>query len=194
MEPGIIILRAVLFLGMVFHKLVWEVLKRQADTLEIVQKPQASPLKSAIKVLKSLVLIFLIVQTLFLDLLPISSEPVAIRIAGLVIYLIGLSVAVIGRIQLGKNWVNLEDYQVIPDQQLVQRGIYGYVRHPIYTGDILLIFGLELALNSWLVLIIIPLVLVVVRQTLAEEAVLSQAFPDYKSYRQRTKMFIPFVI
>lgn len=194
METSIIILRAVLFLGMVFHKIVWEVLQRQSDVPEMVQKSPVSPLKAALKLFKSLVLVFLIFQTLFLNLLPISNDPIAIRIAGLVIYFIGLTIAVIGRLQLGNNWANLEDYQVIPDQQLVQRGIYSYIRHPIYTGDVLLIFGLELALNSWLVLIIIPLIAVVVRQTLAEEAVLSQAFPDYSSYRQRTKMFIPFVI
>ncbi|UCH61458.1 MAG: isoprenylcysteine carboxylmethyltransferase family protein [Anaerolineales bacterium] len=194
MSTGVIVLRTGLILGMVFHKLVWEALKRQADAPKAARQPATSALKAAVKSFKSLVLVFLIVQTLFLDLFPIFEQPFGIRIAGLVIYCVGLTVAVVGRLQLGKNWANLEDFQVIPDQQLVERGIYAYIRHPIYTGDVLLILGLELALNSWLVLIVLPLVAIVVRQTLAEEAILSRAFPTYQAYRQRTKMYIPFII
>ena len=110
------------------------------------------------------------------------------------IYSLGLIIAITGRIQLGNNWVNLEDYQVIEGQRIVQTGIYSHIRHPIYTGDILLILGLELALNSWLVLIVIPLVFYVVKQTLAEEAILSQAFPNYNDYSRHTKMFIPYIV
>ncbi len=96
--------------------------------------------------------------------------------------------------QLGKNWANLEDYQVLSGQHLVQNGIYRYIRHPIYTGDVLLILGLELALNSWLVLLVIPLIIIVVRQTLEEERVLQKSFPEYAQYRKNSKMFIPFIV
>jgi len=194
MTAGVIALRAVLILGMVLHKFVWEVLKQGASAPKEARQPPTSPLKAAVKSFKSLVLVFLIVQTLFLDLFPILDQQLAIRVAGLVIYFTGLVVAIVGRFQLGNNWANLEDFQVIPNQQLVERGIYAYIRHPIYTGDVLLILGLELALNSWVVLIVLPLIAIVVRQTLAEEAILSRAFPSYPLYRQRTKMFIPFVI
>jgi protein-S-isoprenylcysteine O-methyltransferase Ste14 len=95
---------------------------------------------------------------------------------------------------LGKNWVDLEDYQVLPEQLLVTEGIYRYVRHPIYTGDVLLLVGLELALNSWLVVAVLIPLAVFVRQALAEEALLSRVFPEYAAYCQRTKRFIPFLV
>jgi protein-S-isoprenylcysteine O-methyltransferase Ste14 len=111
-----------------------------------------------------------------------------------VIFFVGLTLAILGRLQLGKNWLDLEDARVRSDQSLVTGGVYAYVRHPIYGGDILLLFGLQLALNSWLVLaIVIPLV-IVIRQVLAEETLLLRAFPGYVSYCARTKRFIPFVV
>jgi protein-S-isoprenylcysteine O-methyltransferase Ste14 len=192
------ILRLILFLGLVFHKLLWEVMKRRRDL-----RPQTSDLRpsawvlglgSWVKFIKGMILIFLIIQTLFLDLLPISDQPTTLRIIGTIIYFVGLTAAVIGRLQLGKNWVDLEDYQVLPQQSVVTRGIYRYIRHPIYTGDILLLVGLELALNSWLVLgVFIPL-LVVIKQALVEEALLAQAFPAYSAYCRQTKRFIPFIL
>jgi protein-S-isoprenylcysteine O-methyltransferase Ste14 len=188
-------LRIGLFLGMLLHKLVWEVMKISPTTpREAVRKPARFGLKSAVKLLKSFVLLFLVVQTLFLTVFPISPEPLRLQIVGTSIYLIGLSIAILSRFQLGKNWANLEDAQVLPEQSLVQEGIYAYIRHPIYTGDILLVLGLELALNSWLVLIVLPLIVVVVRQTLAEETRLALAFPGYSSYRQKTKMFVPYIV
>ncbi len=113
---------------------------------------------------------------------------------GTAIYLTGLTIAILSRIQLGKNWANLEDFQVLPEQSVVSKGIYRYVRHPIYTGDILLLIGLELALNSWLVVAIIFLIPVIIRQTLAEEVLLSQKLSGYSNYCKRTKMFIPFIL
>lgn len=187
-------LRIALFLGMVFHKLVWELLKKRDGSASNQRQSQNFSLKSLVKFGKTLVLLFLVIQTLFLDVLPITENPAMLRVIGTIIYTVGLATAVIGRWQLGNNWANLEDYQVLPEQELVQTGIYAYIRHPIYTGDILLVLGLELALNSWLVLGVIGLILVVIRQTLAEERVLSRVFPDYVSYRQQTKMFIPFIV
>jgi len=181
-------------MGLVLHKAVWEYMKRR-DHVQIDQPKQAESVqKRVLKLIKIGILGFLVIQTLFLNLFPISANPAFISIVGLVIYSLGLIVAIIGRIQLGYNWANLEDYQVIKGQNLVQTGIYSYIRHPIYTGDVLLILGLELALNSWLVLIAVPLAFVVFKQTLAEEVILSQAFPNYNDYSRHTKMFIPFII
>jgi len=186
--------RLLLFGGLVLHKLVWEVLKR-ADTPSQNNTAQpAGVFKRVIKAGKSLFLIFLVIQTLFLEIFPISENPQMFYLVGGIIYLAGLTIAITGRVQLGKNWANLEDYQVLSGQHLVQDGIYRYIRHPIYTGDVLLILGLELALNSWLVLLVIPLIIIVARQTLEEERVLQKSFPEYAEYRKNSKMFIPFIV
>ena len=186
------ILRLFLFSGLIIHKLVWEVLKSGSKHSK-AKKRQLNLAKRGIKSLKVIVLVFLAVQTLFLDIFPISDQPSLLRLFGTVIYLMGLTTAVIGRIQLGKNWVDLEDYQVLPGQSVVSNGLYSFLRHPIYTGDLVLLIGLELALNSWLVLGIPILTLIVVRQALEEEALLSEKLPGYSEYCRRTKMFIPFL-
>lgn len=190
--PRMSLLRLFLFSGLVLHKLLWEISKRRGEHPKSTER-KLSLAKHGIKYSKAAVLAFLVVQTLFLDVFPISNQSSLIRIIGTVIYSVGLAMAILGRIQLGKNWVDLEDYQVLPGQSVVSNGIYRYIRHPIYTGDVLLLIGLELALNSWLVLATAILIPIVVRQALQEEVLLSKGLPGYSEYRKRTKMFIPFV-
>jgi len=187
-------LRLTLAAGLMFHKLLWEFLREKARGAQ-KQSPRSVTVSSIfVKAVKAAVFLFLVAQTLLLELLPIREEPATLRNAGTVIFFLGLALAIIGRLQLGKNWLDLEEARVRSDQSLVTRGVYAYVRHPIYAGDILLLFGLELALNSWLVVaVIIPLV-IVIRQVLTEEALLQRAFPGYVSYCARTKRFIPFVL
>jgi protein-S-isoprenylcysteine O-methyltransferase Ste14 len=68
------------------------------------------------------------------------------------------------------------------------------IRHPIYAGDLVLVIGLQLALNSWMVLIGVLLIPVVLRQAWTEEAMLSRAFPEYGPYAKSTARFIPFIL
>ena len=190
-----IVLRIVLFSGMVVHKLIWEILKvSDKNTSKRVLTSPIDGLKYLVKLGKTVVLLFLVIQTLFLNILPLSSDPAMLRLIGTIIYFIGLLVAIVGRVQLGRNWANLEDYQVLPGQSLIQTGIYKYIRHPIYIGDVLLLLGLELALNSWLVLGVVVLFLYVIFQARKEENILANAFPDYVNYRKKTKMFIPYIM
>ena len=194
MKPDIEALRAVLFFGLLFHKALWEVLKRKGKVRRFADQTSRPIAESSLKFIKIALLAFLLFQTLYLDLFPISERPNILRAIGIVIYSLGLGIAVLGRIHLGANWMDLEDYQVSPNQSLVTNGIYRYARHPIYGGDVLLLIGLELALNSWLVLGVAAIMLIVVRQSILEESLLSQRFPAYHSYCSQTKRFIPFLV
>jgi protein-S-isoprenylcysteine O-methyltransferase Ste14 len=191
---SLVYLRIFLFAGLLFHKLVWELLKNRSRIQARSLLPIKFEIKSIVKAIKIAALFLLIVQTLFLNILPITQNPGRIRILGIFLYLLGLAVAVTGRVQLGNNWVDLEDYRVLPEQKLVRNGIYRYIRHPIYLGDVLLILGLELALNSWLVIGVVGLLVVVIRQALVEERLLVNSLPGYVDYYRQTKMFIPFII
>jgi protein-S-isoprenylcysteine O-methyltransferase Ste14 len=185
-------LRLLLLLGLVVHKGVWEVLKRARG--ERMSRARVEPFVRVVKSAKMAVLAFLIIQTLCLEVLPIAREPGSLRPIGAALFVAGLAIAVIARIQLGQNWMDLEDARVLPEQSLVQHGLYRYVRHPIYTGDLLLLAGLQLALNSWLVLAVVLAAVVVVRQSRVEEALLARQVPGYPVYCARTKRFIPFVV
>ncbi len=187
-------LRFLLLAGLVLHKLVWEILKRKYKVRGIPADTGTKLSIRLIKLGKVFVLLFLIVQTVFLNVLPILGEPNPLRVPGFVIFVIGLSTAILGRLQLGDNWADLEDRQLLPDQKLVSTGIYRYIRHPIYAGDLILLIGLQLALNSWLVLGVLVLIPVVLKQAIKEESMLAQALPGYIDYCKFTKRFIPFVV
>lgn len=184
-------LRAYLLAGLLLHKLVWEIWKRRD-----VQTKPARPFSwqaAAAKAAKLVILTVIVAQTLLPDLWPLSSDPRLLRVVGVVLYTGGLALAITARIQLGASWSDIEAESVPPSQALVSRGVYRYLRHPIYTGDLLLLLGLELALNSWLVLGVVLLVPVVVYQALREERVLAAALPGYGDYCRRTRRFLPLL-
>lgn len=189
-------LRIYLLGGLIAHKAVWEYLKRISGkgATAAPNAERSDPLMAAIKGVKILILVGIAFQTMLPDILPISKSPEKIRLAGAMIYTIGLAIALIGRLQLGINWSDIEEARVLSRQQVVSNGIYRFIRHPIYVGDILLLIGLELGLNSWLALGALALVPVVVWKAIGEEEMLAASLSGYEEYRARTKRFIPFVV
>jgi protein-S-isoprenylcysteine O-methyltransferase Ste14 len=133
-------------------------------------------------------------QTVLPEVLPITEAGIMPYIIGVPIYTMGVTLALLGRVQLGDNWMDIEHARVDENQELVSTGIYRYVRHPIYAGDLLLLVGLELALNSWLVLATAALGPIIYRQALREEAMLANTFAAYETYANRTKRFVPFLV
>jgi protein-S-isoprenylcysteine O-methyltransferase Ste14 len=187
-------LRFYLLTGLVVHKTVWEVLKRRLRGDPSVKPTGGASRTFLLKLLKTLILAGVVAQTLLPDVLPIQNSPRFLPIVGIALYTTGLLIAVVARIQLGSNWSDIESPEVGRGHALVSNGIYRYVRHPIYTGDLALLLGLELALNSWLVaaaLLLTPFVLV---QAIREERTLRVLLPGYEGYCARTRRFIPFVV
>lgn len=187
-------LRLYLLAGLVAHKLVWEVLKRRQRGAGAPPQTPPSPVAVLLKGLKLAILGVLVVQTLTSEILPITVDPAALRMTGAVVFTAGLLMAVLGRLQLGNNWSDIENAQVLTRQAVVDTGIYRYVRHPIYGGDLLLLAGFQLSVNSWLVLGVIAMIPYVVWRAVREEAMLAQALPGYRDYCARTRRFVPFVV
>jgi protein-S-isoprenylcysteine O-methyltransferase Ste14 len=125
--------------------------------------------------------------------LPLSSDPGMVRVAGLVLYTFGLGLALTGRAQLGRSWTDSETPGQVQKPALICHGLYSLIRHPIYTGDILLLTGLELALNSQLILLVLGMIPVILMQAIREEQTLIRNLPGYDAYCRRTKRFLPFV-
>jgi protein-S-isoprenylcysteine O-methyltransferase Ste14 len=186
--------RAYLLAGLIFHKAVWELLKRKGPP-PAAGNPSALGSVTLVKLAKIGILAGIIVQCLLpFDLLPMvpSGSPESLW-AGLLLYSAGLLIAVTARIQLGRNWSDIEVAHLKRDHAVVSNGVYRYIRHPIYTGDLLLLCGLELALNSWLVLGVAALALAVSQKAAREEKDLVGGLPAYAAYCRQTKRFIPFV-
>ena len=187
-----LVLQIYLFLGLVLHKVIWEVLRIRRGTTGQSASPQHGV--TLVKLVKVAILLGILVQVWLPDVLPISMQPEIIRVIGTSLFSLGLLTAIAARIQLGDNWSNIETGQVLQDQGVVDKGLYGYVRHPIYTGDLLLLIGLELALNSWLVVGAVALCPIVMWKAIKEEQMLLRDLAGYVEYQQRTKRFIPFVV
>jgi protein-S-isoprenylcysteine O-methyltransferase Ste14 len=191
---GLLILRAYLLAGLVAHKVVWEALKRTpGPTAGTAPRPRSAGLL-LVKAAKIAVLAGILIQTVIPDVVPLSEDPWALRLAGAALFTIGLAVAIASRLQLGRNWSDIETARVLRDQAVVSHGVYRYIRHPIYAADVLLLVGLELALNSWLVVGAAALAPVVFWKAIREERMLAESLPGYAAYCVRTKRFIPFVI
>jgi protein-S-isoprenylcysteine O-methyltransferase Ste14 len=80
------------------------------------------------------------------------------------------------------------------DGQLVERGPYRWIRHPIYVGLILAGAGTALIRVSPLVgLLAVALTVVLDLKRRREEAWLLDRYPAYAAYRARTRAFVPFL-
>lgn len=79
---------------------------------------------------------------------------------------------------------------------LVTSGIYKYIRHPQYTGLLLLSLGMLIEWATLPMLIMYPImVFLYVRLAKREERDMIAEFGDtYNEYRKQTKMFIPFIV
>ncbi|MEO8346835.1 MAG: isoprenylcysteine carboxylmethyltransferase family protein [Betaproteobacteria bacterium] len=96
---------------------------------------------------------------------------------------------------LGKSFTGM--VTVVPDQQIVQSGIYRFIRHPSYTAAFLMYTGLGLALGSWISVAILFFVhsYLYGRRVLAEERALVATLGEpYREYMTRTKRFVPLII
>jgi protein-S-isoprenylcysteine O-methyltransferase Ste14 len=103
---------------------------------------------------------------------------------GLTVGLSGITLWMLAMLHLGKSLA------VLPGgERLVTRGVYRYLRHPVYMGIDMTLFGLFLAVGStygmiYFVVVVVPLN--IIRSRLEEKALLQKFGDSYKSYRQQT--------
>ena len=80
------------------------------------------------------------------------------------------------------------------DHRLVRTGLFRRVRHPSYTGLLLLVLGLALSFGNWLsfAVIVIPFLAALLYRIRVEEASLMEVLgEDYVEYRKTTKCLVP---
>lgn len=107
--------------------------------------------------------------------------------------LVGLAIALWARAALGRNWSGTIAFK--QDHELILRGPYAWVRHPIYSGLLLMALGTAVEstrLSSFIFLGV--LVVVLMLKARAEEQLMLRHFPDaYADYRRHVKALIPGV-
>lgn len=85
--------------------------------------------------------------------------------------------------------------EVQENQKVIDAGLYGIVRHPMYAVTIWLFLAIPVVLGSWWSLLcFVPYVAVIVVRILNEEKVLEQGLNGYTEYKKRVKYrILPFV-
>lgn len=85
--------------------------------------------------------------------------------------------------------------EVQENQQVIDTGLYGIIRHPMYTATIILFLAMPLVLGSvpaFLIFLLYPLL--VVKRIRNEEQVLEQDLPGYAQYKQKVRYrLLPFI-
>lgn len=113
---------------------------------------------------------------------------------GVALTLGGILFAFWARAILGRNWSGR--VTIKQDHELILRGPYTFVRHPIYTGIITGLFGTALIygdVRGFLGVFLYALGLWIKSRT-EERFMLQQFGEQYAQYRERTRALIPFVL
>ncbi len=115
-----------------------------------------------------------------------------VRYAAAAVLAVGIAIRWTAILLLGKAFsVNVAIHDT---QSLYQGGLYRFMRHPSYTGMLIIFFAIGLSERnwySWAIVMIFPTIALLYRIHV-EEVALNQAFGDaYAQYSRRTKRLIP---
>ena len=121
-----------------------------------------------------------------------SPAPTTICLVGDVLVAVGLGVAMLVVIQ---NSHAAATVRVEAGQQVVSTGLYGLVRHPMYTGNLILMIGIPLALGSyWGLVFVVPGLMVLALRIRDEEKLLQEELDGYREYTQKVRYrLMPFM-
>ena len=116
----------------------------------------------------------------------------AMTLCGAVLLVIAAGCGLAGTVSLGRNLTPFPKPSA--SSTLVQTGIYGLIRHPLYTAVFCGSVGWALIWRSWPALLaalaLAPLFNAKARR---EERWLRQQFPEYAAYEQRVRRFVPWI-
>lgn len=121
-----------------------------------------------------------------------STVPTPICLLGDALVAAGLILAMLVVIQNGYAAANVT---VEAGQTLVATGLYGLVRHPMYTGNVLLMAGVPLALGSyWGLVLLLPGMALLIVRIFDEEQLLTHELSGYREYTERVRYrLLPYV-
>src|SRR5580700_9935918 len=168
-------------LGWVAFSLYWEIAAKNA-----------APAKTSESKGSRAVHVFLANAALLLEIAPLRGlgrflpASSLVMTAGLAVEAVGLFLTIWSRRHLGRNWSG--EITIKVDHQLIRSGPYRILRHPIYTGILLMYLGTALIhceLHGLLGFVIVTVAYI--RKIRVEETALSSAFgDDYTKYRRQT--------
>ena len=114
-----------------------------------------------------------------------SPVPTAICLVGDVLVAVGLGVVALVLVQ---NSYAAATVQVESGQTVVSTGLYGLVRHPMYTGNVIMMVGIPLALGAYSGLVfVVPGLIVLASRIRDEEKLLQKDLDGYREYTETVR-------
>lgn len=116
-------------------------------------------------------------------------------------FAIGMALIVIGFLIRVLSLLTLKQYFTysiakVENHKIIETGLYKFVRHPGYLGQLIIFIGISTSISNWLSILVmmVPVALgYLYRINIEEKFMLEQQGEDYLNYQKRTKRFIPMI-
>ena len=105
-----------------------------------------------------------------------------------------LSYGMYAEVMRENEWLS-RSIEVMEGQKVVSTGLYGIVRHPMYTATILMFLAIPLVMGSWWAfLVMVPYVIAIVTRIKDEETLLTKELEGYQEYKEKVRWkLIPYI-
>lgn len=192
MDPINLITAIILFVSITAN---WGGAKKGLKTsiTKVVEKPDTF-LQTTPPNISALILILIILGIFGVGTLHLENENKLLRIVGLLMFALFSWLQIAAYKSLGNSYA--PDIVILKDHKLHTKGLYRFIRHPQYLGQILSDLGAGIALLSYMVF---PLVIFVeiplfLMRAKAEEKILSKYFKEeYSEYKKKSGFILPFI-
>ena len=105
-----------------------------------------------------------------------------------------LSYGMYAEVMRENEWLS-RSIEVMEGQKVVSTGLYGIVRHPMYTATIAMFLAMPLVMESlWAFLVMVPYVVAIVTRIKDEEMLLTKELEGYLEYKEKVRWkLIPYI-
>lgn len=185
-----LILRLSALTLLIIMRAYWFVRTKEAE----IKKPKTDDTpRKAEQISNILAAIYVFINLLGIVIFPFKN--LSFQIFGLILVSLGFIQSISARKTLDSNWTDSFEYQIKKEHELITKGIYKYVRHPIYGGILIMINGALIVAGTYtFIVFFLGMLLVLESYAKREENLLTKHFgKKYTEYMKTTKKFIPFV-
>lgn len=113
---------------------------------------------------------------------------------GMVLFAIGFMIRIYSILTLKQYFTY--SVEKVEDHKIISTGLYRFIRHPGYLGQLIIFIGISASISNWLsiLLMMIPVTLGYLYRIKVEEKFMAdQLSEDYQKYQERTKRIIPML-
>jgi protein-S-isoprenylcysteine O-methyltransferase Ste14 len=116
-------------------------------------------------------------------------------------FAIGMGLIVIGLMIRIHSMLTLKQFFTysiakVENHKIIETGLYKFIRHPGYLGQLIIFFGISTSISNWLSILVMMIPITVgyiYRIKMEESFMIEQMGEDYLNYQERTKRIIPLI-